>query len=350
MGIMQTTRIYFVLLLCVTLVLKSLPSYAQLKSKAISDTSYIQSYDTMITTRIFLTQKYLSMHLKDKNDVPILKFYPNSKLSLGLGASYGSLTINFSAGLGFLNNGAKEKEKPETKALDLQVHFYGPKLIMDVFAQHYKGFYLFPKGKAVLNNGENWYKRPDMILSQYGASGFYVLNWRKFSSRAAYLQNEWQIKSAGSFLLGAEVFYKEAKADSSFVPGVFNNIYQAAGVYRVRSGSIAPGAGYAYTLVLAKHFFISGSLTGGLSVNLLKETFAGAAGTRFGLNPTYAFKTGIGYNSRRFTTSITWVNNSVATSGDQAMYTSHSGIARVHLAYRLPASNNFKQKIRFLER
>jgi hypothetical protein len=321
--------------------------YAQLKPRPISDSTYIQSYDTMITARIFICQKYLSLHINDKNDAPILKFYPNSKLNLGIGASYGWFTFNVSAGLNFMNNSEKEMAKPQTEAVDLQVHFYGPKIIMDLFGQYYKGYYLSPKGTANSNN-DTWYVRPDVSLSQYGIAGYYVLNWRKFSCRAAYLQNEWQIKSAGSILLGAEVFYKEAKADSSLVPDVVGNEYQSAGIFRIQSGSIAPAAGYAYTLVIAKHIFVSGSLTGGLSFNLLKETSTYGSDTKFALNPIYAFKTAIGFNSRKFTTSITWVNNSVASSGDNALYTTHSGIARLHVAYRFQAGSKFKQKLRFL--
>src|SRR5204863_2166615 len=111
------------------------------------------------------------------------------------------------------------------------------------------------------------------------------------------------------FLLGAEILYERAKADSAFVPAALKNDYRSANIHRIQYGDIAPGAGYAYTLVLAKHLFISGALTGSLSINLLKEYSLQTTDTKFAFNPNYAFKAGVGYNSRKFTTSVTWVNN-----------------------------------------
>ena len=54
--------------------------YAQKHPAPITDSIYIQSYDTMLTTRVYLSQKYLSLHIKDKNNsagTPVIKYYPN---------------------------------------------------------------------------------------------------------------------------------------------------------------------------------------------------------------------------------------------------------------------------------
>src|SRR5688500_7023859 len=101
---MVIIRNFFGWLIFVPLLFWTAPLYAQLKSTPPSDSTYILSYDTMLTARIFLSQKYLSLHINDKGDAPILKFYPNSKLNLGIGASYGWFTFNVSAGVNFLNN------------------------------------------------------------------------------------------------------------------------------------------------------------------------------------------------------------------------------------------------------
>ncbi len=346
-GVKKIER--YCLLVALVLLAAVMPCNAQKHVKPILDPSYIQSYDTMLTTRVYLSQKYLSLDVKDKGGSSVLKYRPNSKIKLGVGATYGWFTVNISAGFGFMNNNKKELKKGNTKALDLQAHFYGPKFVIDLLTQYYKGFYLWPQGtQAETNNG--WYTRPDLSLLQAGVSGYYVLNWGKFSYRATYVQSEWQIKSAGSFLLGAEIVYGLAKADSAFVPAAINSAYRSGNVRQIQFGDIGPRAGYAYTLVLAKHFFISGSATGSLSVNLLKETTTlQGSDTKFAFNPNYAFKAGVGYNSRKFSTNITWVNNSIVAAGDKATYTYYGGNARVHIAYRFLASPKMKQRLKFMQ-
>jgi hypothetical protein len=315
---------------------------SQKSLKDISDSNYIRSYDTTVTTRLYFSQKYLALNIKDGDSSLLIKYWPHKKLAIGLGATYGWLTINLSVGVVYLNQANKSLEK--TKTLDLQAHLYGPKVGVDFLGLYYKGFFLHPKGTATSTN--NWYARPDLALTQIGISGYYVLNWRKFSYRAAYLQNEWQVKSGGSFLLGADIFYEQASADSAFIPSDFKNSFGSAGIQKIVFGDIGPGAGYAYTLVLAKHFFITGSATGTLSVNLLKEWDENTSRTKFSFNPNYALKAGIGYNTRRFTTSFTWVNNSVIAKGSQATYTILAGNARFHIAYRFLAGSKIKQKLK----
>ena len=337
----ECSRYVFSLLVCIITFEHTLS--AQKPARQVADSNYVRSYDTTVTGRIFLSQKYVSLQIKDHDTSLLLQYRPNSKLNLGIGATYGWLSLNASVGFGFLNLGDKGKGK--TKNLDLQAHFYGPKTTFDIFTQRYKGFYLFPKGTAA-GVGKSWYVRPDLNLIQIGASGYYVFNWRRFSYRAAYLQNEWQIKSRGSFLIGGEIFYGRAKADSAFKPAAFYDGDMTAEVYRVQFGNIGPGAGYAYTLVMAKHLFVTASVSGTISLALLKEVSYADSKTIFSFNPNYAFKAGMGYNSTRFTTSMTWVNNSVVSGGDTDIYTLHAGNVRLHVAYRFLAGKRLKKTLK----
>jgi hypothetical protein len=57
------------------------------------------------------------------------------------------------------------------------------------------------------------------------------LNPQRFSFNAAMTQNEWQKKSAGSFMIGGLVYYGQIKGDSSLVPKqVENSFPKAAGI------------------------------------------------------------------------------------------------------------------------
>lgn len=285
------------------------------------------------------------MNIAGGDSVSNLRFRPNSNLAVGIGATYGWLTLNASVALDFLNPG--DNDKGETKNIDLQAHLYGKKMNIDFFGQYYSGFYLFPKGTAA-SSENTWYVRPDIKLFQLGVSAYYILNWRKFSSRAAFLQNEWQTRSAGSFLLGAELYYGRSYADSAFVPTVLaNNFKRAADIREMRYGDVGVGAGYAYTLVIAKNWFATGSLTGSISLDMMKE-WAENDGTfkNVSFRPNYAYKFGIGYNSRQFTTSVSWVNNTIETRGNRGSYSFLTGNARLHVAYRFHTTAKIRKLLK----
>src|SRR5690606_28091376 len=125
---------------------------------------------------------------------------------------------------------------------------YPRKLVLDLFGQFYKGYYLAPEGRGALPD-ENFYVRPDLKVTKLGVSAQYVFNHEKFSYRASFLQNEWQQKSAGTFLAGFEVYGGGATADSTIVPGMLIED-ESRNFEALRFFEFGPNAGYAYTLVV----------------------------------------------------------------------------------------------------
>jgi hypothetical protein len=165
--------------------------------------------------------------------------------------------LNLAYGFNFLN---PTEERGKTKYLDLQTHLYGRKWRIDFLGQFYKGYYLTPKGLAA-PPGASYYVRPDLGITLIGLGIYKILNEHKFSYRAAMLQDEWQKKSAGSLLIGAEIYYGITSADSAFVPKDLEMHYNQRGVRRLNFVEIGPGIGYAYTLVVWEHLFVTGSIT-----------------------------------------------------------------------------------------
>ena len=96
-------------------------------------------------------------------------------------------------------------------------------------------------------------------------------NVDRFSYRAALTENDVQTKSAGSLLFGGEAYYGSIKGDSSLVPVEVRGNFSQFGVDKINFFSIGPGIGYAYTLVIEKHFYITGSAIGSIDVNFSTE-------------------------------------------------------------------------------
>jgi hypothetical protein len=151
-------------------------------------------------------------------------------------------------------------------------------------------------------------------------------------------------------LLGVEIFYGRSKGDSAFVPSVLSAEFDSKDINSTRSFDFGPGFGYAYTLVIARNWFVTAALTGNISADWLKEgSLTEASPSRFTVRPNYSYKGAIGYNSSRFTTSISWVHNTVRSRGDLASYDLLAGNARMHFAYRFRASPKFKKTMRTFE-
>jgi len=221
------------------------------------DTVYFVTYPGTIIGRFYFSKKYTSMILPAANDEPDLEYKPNTRLTMGIGATYNNLTLNLSYGFSFLNH---DDEKGKTKSIDLQAYFFPRKWALSILAIRHKGLYLEPKDYAA-DEPVSYYYRPDMQQLFVGFSCYRMLNSQRFSYNGAMMQNEWQKKSAGSLILGGLIYNGQIKGDSSLIPKqVENSFPQAAGVNNINFFAVGVGGGYAYTLVIAKHFYITGSL------------------------------------------------------------------------------------------
>lgn len=302
-------------------------------AKAERDTAYVKSYDNEITGRIYLSQKYTSIQVPGTSNIPSFRYRPNTTLNLGIGATYRSFSLNLAYGFPGLNGDASERGK--TKYIDLQAHLYGKKWVVDFYGQFYKGYYLSPRD--YISGYEGFYIRPDIRVRLIGGSAYYAFNNRRFSYRASLIQNEWQSRSAGTFLLGGDIHYGVINSDSSIVPTQLAAQYPQSKVKRLRFINIGPGGGYAYTFVYKRNWFITGSLTVNLPVDFGKEsTMDGGEADKVSISPNFTYRVALGYNSRRWVYTASVVNSTVTTDGvsNEGIYAIRTGNYRLTVARR----------------
>jgi hypothetical protein len=304
-----------------TLILKPYNINAQQKESV--DNGYYITYPDKLMLRIFTSQKFAPFTISSKAEQE-LNYKTNSKLNLGLGATYKSYTLNLSYGFKFLN---KEKGRGTTKGLDLQFHIFPKKWAIDFLGTFRKGYYLDPKNNNGLNLSK-YYLRPDFKRNIIGLSVFRVPNSGKFSYRAAITQNDWQTKSAGSLLYGAEIYYGNIKGDSALVPTAGNSLYLQAGINNINFISVGPGIGYAYTLVIDKNFFLTGSLIGNIDANFSTEETSVNKNHKVSVLPSGIYKGAIGYNSAKWSLTANITGNAL-----------YSGSAFTSKNYFLPTGN-----------
>jgi hypothetical protein len=160
------------------------------------------------------------------------------------------------------------------------------------------------------------------------------MNSERFSYNAAMMQNEWQKKSAGSLLLGGLIYYGQIKGDSSLIPDkVQNDFPQAAGIDDIHSISVGIGAGYAYTLVIAKYFYITGSVIGNLNADFSTVENIDDKKSRTSVNPSIIYKAAIGYNSNSWNISANWAASDHWYRGDYFSNNFHMPVGNYRLIF-----------------
>ncbi len=309
-----------------------------------ADNDYYETFEEQITTRLYLGKKYTSLTMKAPNEIQSLRYRPNSLVTMGINGSYKSLSLSFGSGFGFLNPNKEEKGK--TRSFDFQTHLYTRDWVTDVYLQLYKGYYL-SVGGAPGTADKFYYKRPDLKVNLIGTSIYRLLNGERFSYRAGFLQNECQKQSAGSVLLGAEVYYGSTKGDSALIPSHLNTYYPQQGIRRVRLLEIGPGAGYAYTFVWQENLFLTGSATINADISMVKEVSSTGSANRTSISPNATLRAVAGYNSEEWAATISWLHNSTDFKGKSSNYEYgiKTGEFRITLAKRFTPGNRLKKRL-----
>jgi len=302
--------------------------------KYLHDSTYYEMYRDKLTLRLYTGQKVTHFVIPSGGAAHDVEYRANHKLNVGFGATWHNYSLSAFYGFGFMNKDYKLKGK--TKSFDFQFHLYPHKWAIDLYAMNPKGMYLSPKGFAAANSS-SYYYRPDVKQTLFGLSAYRVPNKEKFSYRAAIVQNEWQKKSAGSLLFGGEAVYGIVQGDSALIPKAIESGYPQKGISKISYFTIAPGIGYAYTLVMGQHFYIMGSLVGNLDINFATEEIGSSSTKKTSVSPSEVFKAAIGYNSSNwgFNVSATGRSSQIKGSTTNKDYYIPNGAYRVSLTKKI---------------
>ncbi|MCR6719243.1 MAG: DUF4421 domain-containing protein [Chitinophagaceae bacterium] len=222
--------------------------------------------------------------------------------------------------------------------------------MIDFYGQFYRGYFMSPRGRAMADP-DKFYLRPDLKVSVVGASVFRLFNGDQFSYRASYLQNEWQKKSAGSFLLGMEFYTGRVRGDSALLPSNADENMRQEGITQLRFTEFGPGAGYTYTGVIQQHFFITGSATVNADVSFVKETRDDEILKKTSISPNVTARAVAGYNNDRWGLALSWVNNRISLRGRQGgdTYLISTGNIRLTYVKRFRPGKKFEDRMKSLK-
>lgn len=298
------------------------------------DSSYFVTFPGTVTGRFYFSKKYTSFHVPASDGTSASTYRPNTKLTMGVGATYRNLSLNLAYGFDFLNH---DEEKGNTRSIDLQLHLYPAKWSIDLLAESHHGLGLYSSSTSQ-PGVEGYYYRPDIRQRFIGAAVFRVLNHERFSYNAAMIQNEWQKKSAGTFLFGGHAYSERITADSALITKeAGSDGTPGYSIDKVNFFSFGPGVGYAYTLVIKKHFFVTGSLIGSANFLFSSQSGSSPGKDRFSLNPSIIYKGAIGYNSNTWCVTANIAANTLWVNPDSSpfRYSLSTGNYRIILAKKI---------------
>ena len=309
------------------------------------DTSYIQVYKDELTTRLYLARKQNGYSLSEGFSQPFMKYKTNDNLLIGLGYTYSFLTINLGVKLPFVNN--DDDIYGESTYFDLQTHFMFRSYIVDLYLQWNSGYYLSnPEDVYAFWNNDNEYMplRGDMRTNILGLSFQYLFNSDRFSYKAAFWQNEFQRKSAGSPIVGIEAYWMLAMTDSMMVENAIPSSGYMDDLPFNRNDMMNAGlsGGYAYTFVWNEKLYLSLGTVFGISGSYHQVYYTPDSNTLtkgLSVGFTNTTRISLGFNSKKHYLGISyqrfWMEVRAGSYGDWYAYnTGHfrlNFVKRIHL-------------------
>ncbi len=313
------------------------------------DSSYIEVYRDELTTRLYLSRKQNGYTLSERLYRPWIRYKTNDNLLLGMGYTYSFLTINLGVKMPFINR--DDDVYGKSKYFDLQTNFMFRNYIVDLYLQWNKGYYISnPEDLNITwNQGQAMPQRGDMRTNIIGLNVQYLFNSSRFSYKAAFWQNEFQKRSAGSPIAGAEAYYVLGMTDSLMVETAIppSGYMDDLPFNQVDMVNVGLNGGYAYTFVWKEKLYLSLTSLFGISgamnqVHYTLDSHTLNYGLAVGVSNTTRIS--LGFNSADYYVGISFARFGVATmaGGYGDWYTYHTGHIRLNFVKRFKLSRSIK--------
>ena len=283
------------------------------------DTNYIKVYKDELTTRLYVSRKQNGYSLSDRFYQPLMKYKTNDNILIGMGYTYSFLTINLGVKMPFINE--DDDLYGKSKYFDLHTNFLFRSVVVDLYLQWNTGYYLSNPEKTYPNwdNNENVMpQRGDMRTNIVGLNVQRLFNSERYSYKASFWQNEFQKRSAGSAIVGAEAYWMLGMTDSLMVDGsIPPSGYMDDQPFNQNDiMNVGLNGGYTYTFVWAEKLYLSLWTMFGVSgayhkVHYSPDSYTLSKGFSVGL--TNNTKISLGFNSRRYYLGLSYSRFSMTT-------------------------------------
>ena len=283
-------------------------------------------YPDKLTTRTQLTYVGNSFLIRNFSDdrFPLpgidegaeLRLDPVYSTHLSFVAQFRILELGF----GFTPNFLNDKDAEDARQFNLQIKLYPGRWA-------YEFSFLDQRGFETALEGEDLYF-PGVSTSKFQNVLGYVFN-PNFSLRALQSPNEWQTRSAGSFIPKGIFSYTRYRFEHDGTKDAFNSF----------DLGLAPG--YFYTWVLGDRFLLSAGNNSGMGINILNQD----GETNAYLLWETVFQASLGYNDQRFFAGINGTYSFMEHgAGNEIQVFDRVYFVRFFVGYRFNAPKKWNEK------
>jgi len=230
-----------------------------------ADSMYIRKFSLKNDVRLFYGGQGNNVSLGSRRDDEIRingDLYKNTNDYIGAGITYGWLDgdISFSIrGSTYL-----KEERSNLTQFKLAFSYTRRKVI-------FRPYYSESKGVMITDSNNEFESTPSLHEVRFGMQITYLFNPLHYSYRASMYQSEYQMKTAGSFLLRFDPFYRSlGTKDGSMIPAdhdLSTRFGEQTGLQYIRSPGLLVLPGYGINIAIPdSRFFISPIVFAGLGL------------------------------------------------------------------------------------
>lgn len=269
-----------------------------LLSLADADSNFVRAFPHKNDLRFFYGIQGNNLSIGSSNDSDTQlngDLYRNTNDYIGAGLTYGWLDGDLSFSL--RNTTYLKEERSNLKQFKLAFNYTRRNIV-------FRWYFLENTGVVLSSSDNEFESTPTLHEARLGMQVTYIVNSSAYSYRASMYQSEYQLKTAGSFLLRLEPFYRNlGTKEGSMIPEAYDlpaRFEEQTGLEYVKAPGLMFMPGYGINVVVPNtHCFISPILFAG--VGLAHNSYQATNGKGTYTNVEYAanFSLNAGYNGSR---------------------------------------------------
>ena len=199
------------------------------KSFSQFDTSYYQKYSDLLGVGIFQSIRNNTivlekLHVTNTTAFNEVRYNINGKAVTGFILNYDKIYFAFGFKTTQSNN---DFRKGNSNYSNYVLQLGTNKLVIEGGYRKYKGFYDAgtPQHIQPFTDSTLYYQDKNLESRNYKIKTLYFLNHKKFSYNSAYFGSYRQLRSAASWLLGANFYVNKIVSDTSLIPPYARDIF-----------------------------------------------------------------------------------------------------------------------------
>jgi hypothetical protein len=245
--------------------------------------------------------------------------------------------------LGFKSGQQEVAKKGKSNNTNFTIQLRGNKLVIEASYRNYRGFYdeNTPAFVIPFNDTTPYYRNESLQNKTFKLKSFYFLNHKKFSYSSAYFGSFRQIKSAASWVLNANFYSTQMRADSTIIPYYAHEVFNPySNLNSVSVKAFSFGAGASANIVLFKRFYFNATFTIGAEPQW--RTYRLVNGENISqavLSASLDFRSALGYNSKRFFILVSQLNDVTFNNSKTLTFSGNFLSGNLILGYRFHFEN-----------